>query len=220
MPRFSAKDIRMIAPVGRNEKCPCGSGKKYKKCCLHNEQAALKQLPQTLLHNAANKAAELLLDYSERIPGPQPTSPPLEVDVPELPDTVAQEMLFHKVIVPWLLYLHFPREHNTSQTLRIPSLDTIASQYLTTSDQRLDNYTRQYIQAAIQEPFSFWEIQDIDKGVGLSLKDLVTGRERFVHDVAASTSAIKWDIMFAQVIGLNGVYALDAVGPYSLQPAR
>ena len=21
--------------VGRNEKCPCGSGKKYKKCCLY-----------------------------------------------------------------------------------------------------------------------------------------------------------------------------------------
>jgi uncharacterized protein len=21
--------------VGRNEPCPCGSGKKYKKCCLH-----------------------------------------------------------------------------------------------------------------------------------------------------------------------------------------
>jgi len=23
-----------MAKVGRNEKCPCGSGKKYKKCCL------------------------------------------------------------------------------------------------------------------------------------------------------------------------------------------
>jgi uncharacterized protein len=23
------------APVGRNDLCPCGSGKKYKKCCLH-----------------------------------------------------------------------------------------------------------------------------------------------------------------------------------------
>ncbi len=21
--------------VGRNDPCPCGSGKKYKKCCLH-----------------------------------------------------------------------------------------------------------------------------------------------------------------------------------------
>ncbi|MGL5525072.1 MAG: SEC-C metal-binding domain-containing protein [Aeromonas veronii] len=27
----------MVAPIkiGRNEPCPCGSGKKYKLCCLH-----------------------------------------------------------------------------------------------------------------------------------------------------------------------------------------
>lgn len=25
------------SPVGRNEPCPCGSGKKYKKCCLEKE---------------------------------------------------------------------------------------------------------------------------------------------------------------------------------------
>ena len=24
--------------VSRNEKCPCGSGKKYKKCCLNNKK--------------------------------------------------------------------------------------------------------------------------------------------------------------------------------------
>jgi hypothetical protein len=24
--------------IGRNEPCPCGSGKKYKKCCLNNDQ--------------------------------------------------------------------------------------------------------------------------------------------------------------------------------------
>ena len=23
--------------VGRNDQCPCGSGKKYKKCCLNEE---------------------------------------------------------------------------------------------------------------------------------------------------------------------------------------
>lgn len=27
--------LRSEAKVGRNEPCPCGSGKKYKKCCLH-----------------------------------------------------------------------------------------------------------------------------------------------------------------------------------------
>ncbi|MHC4388714.1 MAG: SEC-C metal-binding domain-containing protein, partial [Planctomycetota bacterium] len=31
------KQIKIDTPkVGRNEPCPCGSGKKYKKCCGKN----------------------------------------------------------------------------------------------------------------------------------------------------------------------------------------
>jgi uncharacterized protein YecA (UPF0149 family) len=26
-----------IGKIGRNDKCPCGSGKKYKKCCIDND---------------------------------------------------------------------------------------------------------------------------------------------------------------------------------------
>ena len=29
--------------VGRNDPCPCGSGKKYKKCCLAKDEAAARQ---------------------------------------------------------------------------------------------------------------------------------------------------------------------------------
>ena len=33
-PALSRKTIRLQAPkLGRNERCPCASGKKYKKCC-------------------------------------------------------------------------------------------------------------------------------------------------------------------------------------------
>jgi len=33
--RYEAPEPRVAAPkIGRNEKCPCASGKKYKKCCL------------------------------------------------------------------------------------------------------------------------------------------------------------------------------------------
>ena len=31
----SVKPAKAPAKVGRNEPCPCGSGKKYKQCCLH-----------------------------------------------------------------------------------------------------------------------------------------------------------------------------------------
>ncbi len=30
--------VRKNKEVGRNEPCPCGSGKKYKKCCINKEQ--------------------------------------------------------------------------------------------------------------------------------------------------------------------------------------
>ena len=29
-----AEDAKASSPVGRNDPCPCGSGKKYKRCCL------------------------------------------------------------------------------------------------------------------------------------------------------------------------------------------
>ena len=42
---------------GRNERCPCGSGKKYKRCCLHkDEQAASEALAEQAAE--AEKRAE------------------------------------------------------------------------------------------------------------------------------------------------------------------
>ena len=29
-----AKELKILSKIGRNEPCPCGSGKKYKKCCI------------------------------------------------------------------------------------------------------------------------------------------------------------------------------------------
>jgi len=34
---------RAVARVGRNEPCPCGSGRKYKHCCLSKDQERLRQ---------------------------------------------------------------------------------------------------------------------------------------------------------------------------------
>lgn len=31
--------VRTTKKIGRNEKCPCGSGKKYKKCHMHARQS-------------------------------------------------------------------------------------------------------------------------------------------------------------------------------------
>jgi hypothetical protein len=36
--QVSATVTRTTARVGRNDACPCGSGKKYKQCCLRKRQ--------------------------------------------------------------------------------------------------------------------------------------------------------------------------------------
>ena len=35
-----ASPVKKAPKVGRNDPCPCGSGKKYKKCCGMNENEA------------------------------------------------------------------------------------------------------------------------------------------------------------------------------------
>lgn len=36
-----------MAKIGRNEPCPCGSGKKYKTCCLNKEKITITPAPRT-----------------------------------------------------------------------------------------------------------------------------------------------------------------------------
>lgn len=43
----------MDKKVGRNESCPCGSGKKYKQCCLLNKKPGLKGLKATWVNKRA-----------------------------------------------------------------------------------------------------------------------------------------------------------------------
>lgn len=45
-----------LEKVGRNDPCPCGSGKKYKKCCLSGHEEARKSLPPDQLQAMAERA--------------------------------------------------------------------------------------------------------------------------------------------------------------------
>ena len=40
---LGAKMLTTMAKPGRNDPCPCGSGNKYKKCCLAKEEAVARQ---------------------------------------------------------------------------------------------------------------------------------------------------------------------------------
>jgi len=47
----------MMSKIGRNDPCPCGSGKKYKRCCLHQHQAAAAERAAAAAAQAAAQPA-------------------------------------------------------------------------------------------------------------------------------------------------------------------
>ena len=40
---FQSKPVRRIKMPSRNDKCPCGSGKKYKNCCMDIDMALIEK---------------------------------------------------------------------------------------------------------------------------------------------------------------------------------
>jgi tetratricopeptide (TPR) repeat protein len=46
----------MMSKIGRNDPCPCGSGKKYKRCCLPKHEAAAAGRAAAAAHAAARLA--------------------------------------------------------------------------------------------------------------------------------------------------------------------
>ena len=55
-----------MSKVGRNDTCPCGSGKKYKQCCASKAGGSLVQSRVIMLLIAAAIVAAILAGFSNR----------------------------------------------------------------------------------------------------------------------------------------------------------
>jgi tetratricopeptide (TPR) repeat protein len=60
-----------MAKIGRNDPCPCGSGKKYKRCCQAREEARLTAQPPQLhpgeRHLVSQQDGELVCEHCLRL---------------------------------------------------------------------------------------------------------------------------------------------------------
>jgi hypothetical protein len=55
----------MTGDIGRNEPCPCGSGKKYKKCCGAKEAVSITQVIENEMDDLQKRLLHFALDHFE-----------------------------------------------------------------------------------------------------------------------------------------------------------
>lgn len=187
------------APVaGRNAPCPCGSGRKYKKCCLHRAEAA----------RGASRAGEsereldgrtvrLLGDFADRRFGRAWQC--FEDDFDDA-EHVAQ------LAVPWGLY-HFRVEGAT-----------VCEHLLREHGRSLVPAERAWLEAQQAAWLSVWEVAAVAPGESITLLDLLSGETRIVTEQTASRSLVARDAILARVVGGENAAILCGLYPRSLAP--
>jgi hypothetical protein len=205
--------------VGRNDLCSCGSGKKYKHCCLPREAApspdevawrrvkrATEGLASALLRTAKSHFGRTALDEAWE------AFNLWEIDEPFDPDTP-----YVQVFMPWFFYDWLPERKETEVPASAHGT-TAAQAYLQSAEKRLDPLTARYIEAALAAPFSFHEVVDCTPGRGFRLRDVLLGSETAVIEHSGSTHAIAGDLLYTKVVPIDGIAVLEGCTPVAIPP--
>jgi len=190
--------------VGRNHPCPCGSGKKYKKCCLLKEsgQGTAPDAPGLRKPPAPDpvfrRLRESLSRYTERETSRkdflkatgifwniEPREPIM------LPERASEDKgQFHD----W-----FINDYRTADGKTI--LQGFCDRRLST----LSADEKRLAESLMKSCLSIYEVQDVREGEGLTIRDVFTGETMDVEEVSASYMAVKWDLVQVRVYRMDGV---------------
>ena len=201
----------MNQKLGRNDPCPCGSGKKYKHCCLKAEQDfsaddTAEAVPKVLgwLLNAHEKAAREALDDG--------FFGSLDEDeiarLQELPDETYGMIMLNAM--EWLLADGIIDVKG--EDCRVRDLLFGKGGPLLLAEQR------NWLEALTSRPIRLYEIKEVIPGQSLLLQDLLSpdSAPLLVHEKAGSRSAQPYDLIGARVVPYGGHYELSgAVYPFN-----
>lgn len=216
--------------IGRNQPCPCGSGKKYKKCCLE-QQGPGKALDHMVLGERRLRKTEaelvgLLLDYAEARFGDaffeESMDEYLLWDEYE-PNDEMREVLdagfLSWAAFDWTMdeFLE-QRGEAEGEEDRDPWEQTVAAVFLREHPEKLDSFQKRFLMAVGEAPYSFHQVQGVVPGVSLTLKDLLLGKTRIVADEKAADKTIEGAILFTKVVCLDKTCIMVGTFPVPIPP--
>jgi SEC-C motif/Protein of unknown function (DUF2384) len=200
--------------LGRNDFCSCGSGKKYKHCCLANTVSA------DALWSSVNRASQELTHLLMGFAGKHFAN-----DVEDAwedfhfgdPDTDYRDARnMDEIFMPYFLYRwHDPVEPDPGDT-RQPG--TIATSFLLDKGRALTQMQTQLLRLCMQQPITFYDVLESRPGQGMLLRETFTGREYDVRERSASRTLKAGDILYAQMTPLEGLTTMAFCAPLSIPP--
>jgi len=207
-----------VQKIGRNEPCPCGSGKKYKKCCLAKEQGKAIRLRDE------STVAKSALDW---LGGQYPDGVRTAIQngyytglkkaekqaLDELP--AEKKDLLSINIGEWLLTDAKIAVQDESKPVRELLLGENGSVF--------SDAGRTWLSSLGERSLSLFEVRQLVPGAGLLLKDVLSceSPEIWVAESKLSRGLVLWDIFGARLVQNGEDYKLSgAVYPFLRETAN
>jgi len=210
----------MMVKQGRNDPCACGSGKKYKKCCLTMETAPLLSLNWQKMRRTEGELLPLLLKHAEKWYGEGTIMEVWDEFTlwSERPMDPESEPELDTVYMPWFLFNWIPDNAEVDDAHHLPEVP-VAIHFLEKSGPRVDSYWRRFIEEITSQPYSFFVVTEVEHGRRLVIRDLLLGREVSVYERQASTTLRKGAIIYSRIVTMDGDSIMVGCAPTVIPPA-
>ncbi|MGB5984394.1 MAG: SEC-C metal-binding domain-containing protein [Desulfobacterales bacterium] len=210
--------------TGRNAPCPCGSGKKYKKCCLAKTDPPSQALYYQRLSEAHDRLAKRLLDFSTKTFGPGSIDVAMDEFLlwPDDEDEMDEEVLdlIGPLFWPWFFFNWVYDAQAADVSLALPEGQTLAELYAQSRSRKLDPLEKRLIEKANRAPCSFFEVVSVDPGKGMKLQDILKSTVIRVQERSGSEYVQSADLLFGRVVSVDGVGMIIGLAPTVIPPSR
>ena len=184
--------------AGRNDPCPCGSGRKYKKCHLAADEAEHAQASSaTATHGLDERLVLRLTRFALDRFGDEWKA---------FADDFADAYAAAPLAWPWSVY-GFEVDGRT-----------VADAYRAAHGRRCSPEERRWLDAQRAGWLSVWEVEAVDPGKTLTLLDLLSDKRRTVREKSASQTLVQRHAVLGRVVEHEGVSLLCGTHPRPLPP--
>ncbi len=184
--------------VARNAPCPCGSGRKYKKCCLPADEAQHADRQHAPpVHESDERLVARLTRFAMREFGGAWAA--FRDDFRSLRAAVP-------LAAPWSVY-NFEVDGRTAVEV-----------YLERHGRRCTADERAWLNAQRAAWLSVWEVVAVDPGKTVTLRDLLSDVQRTVQEKRGSRTLVPRDAVLARIVDHEGISLLCGMHPRALPP--
>jgi SEC-C motif len=201
--------------IGRNDPCPCGSGKKYKRCCLEQRNAAYGLWARQ--RDASDELTREMMIFAARRFGTQIAEAWQDFHATDLPLPFDERSHETQIFMPYFLF-HWDPQKRRGGKGRVTKEGIVARCFTLERAGKLSDLERLFLAQARTQPVTFFEVLWTDPSERIGLRDILLGTETEVIERSASRSLRKGDIVYGQVWQLQGLSMMGSLAPIGIPP--